>query len=60
MKAIGTLLDGLDDVVEAFAQPVGLAVFEEVQDTNSWSSRLSNELVPRTRDAFLIPTSPQW
>jgi hypothetical protein len=35
MKAIGVLLDGLHDVVETLAEPVGLAVLEEVQDAEA-------------------------
>ena len=35
MKTIGLLLDRLGDVVHAFAEPVGFAMLEEVQDTES-------------------------
>ena len=54
MKAIGTLLDGLDDVVEAFAQPVGLAVLEEVQDTKAPPVEHLHVV------QLLFSTSPQW
>ena len=51
MKAIGILLD---DVVEAFAQPVGLAVLEEVQDTKAPPVEHLHAL------QLLFSTSPQW
>ena len=35
MKAIGHLLDRFHDVVEPFAEPVGLAVTEEVHDAEA-------------------------